>query len=315
MTLPRRHHYVWRHYLEAWEVDGLLQASRNGGPVFSSSAANVALQRDFYRLPKLETRDVEFIREVIERMALTPEGKKAAYGWLKPREVIARIEDVFAGFPMPAEVQTALDAFGIQTEEGFHSGLETKAVPLLDALRRGECDFWSEDGDDARIFCFFIAVQHVRTKRAAEKLKAGIESLEGEGITERSWPYLKFVFASNLGLSIYLERQNWQLNIVSAEDGANFIVADQPIMNLMKPVGHYGMALYYPLSPRRALLIEHITNPRIAPASGVMDKEKVDGLNLLMARYSHELVFAANREPLDWCNMQRARVPGAGRST
>ena len=76
MTLPRRHHYVWRHYLEAWEVDGLLQASRNGGPVFSSSAANVALQRDFYRLPKLQTRDVEFIREVIERMALTPEGKR-----------------------------------------------------------------------------------------------------------------------------------------------------------------------------------------------------------------------------------------------
>lgn len=296
-NVTRQQHYVWRYYLEAWETDGQLFASHNGAAPFPSSARGIGKQRDFYRLPRLVSNDLAFISETIDRMELPPEGRKAAYGWLRPWLAIHQVEQHFAGANMPTKVRSALTDFEIQAEERFHSWIETDAVPMLRSLREGDASFWNTD-KTAMSFSFFISLQHLRTKRMVDQIPVGIENQELSGTISRTWPYLKFAFASNMGLGFYRERTNWRLRLASAPQNIGFITSDQPTMNLTPGNGHYDLMIYYPISPELALFIEHDKNPTFALTSGTLTVEDVDGLNLRMARNSHAQIYGLDGEYL-----------------
>jgi hypothetical protein len=296
-NITRGQHYVWRHYLEAWEIKGRLFASRNRAAPYGSSAKKVGKERDFYRLPRLRPQDVAFADQIISGMQITDDAKRQARGWFDPAAVVKTVISHFAGRDMPEFVQSALNEFEIEAEEKIHSGIEDDATPLLSQLRQGDSSFWCKN-DDAAAFSFFISLQHLRTKRGVVKLAESFNAYDTDGVAERVWPYLKFAMASNMGFSFYQERTRWSLNVVSAGSQVQFITADQPTMNLIPPVDHNGIALFYPLSPMRALIMEHQDNSPIAPASGVMADAQVDALNLRLAGYAHEQVYGSDREYL-----------------
>ena len=63
----RKQHYVWRHYLEAWQDDkNLVQFSRNGKLLRPTNPKNLMVERDFYRLPYITRADAEFLKAFIQ---------------------------------------------------------------------------------------------------------------------------------------------------------------------------------------------------------------------------------------------------------
>lgn len=56
----RRHHYVWKKYLEPWTTDGQIWCLTNG-EIFRTNPKNVGQARDFYKLKELSDEDIAFI--------------------------------------------------------------------------------------------------------------------------------------------------------------------------------------------------------------------------------------------------------------
>ena len=80
VDIKRAHHYVWRHYLEAWEVDGRLCCLRDGKakPI---NAVNLAVEKDFYRLPELNEAELQFA--ILFAKSMPSHGEKVFKGFLK----------------------------------------------------------------------------------------------------------------------------------------------------------------------------------------------------------------------------------------
>ena len=62
----RIQHYVWRHYLEAWQdQDGLVHCARNGEILPSTKPRNIMAERDFYKLPRITKVDADFLQALL----------------------------------------------------------------------------------------------------------------------------------------------------------------------------------------------------------------------------------------------------------
>jgi hypothetical protein len=51
----RRHHHVWQNYFHPWTADGALYCLQDGR-IFRTGTRVVAVQMDFYKLPRLTTQ-------------------------------------------------------------------------------------------------------------------------------------------------------------------------------------------------------------------------------------------------------------------
>lgn len=77
---------------------------------------------------------------------------------------------------------------------------------------------------------------------------------------EAVWSVLKYINTTNLAWAIYSEREDWHPVILESRENLEFVTGDQPVIN-MAAVGlelheePSGLELYYPISPRKALLI------------------------------------------------------------
>lgn len=157
-------------------------------------------------------------------------------------------------------------------------------------------------------FSHFISVQHFGTKRIAEvigdgRLPSGLP-VEFQNI----WPVMRNVLVANMGFSLFADRQRWRLRTVRAAGIRRFITSDQPVMNLLEPVGHNDLALYYPLDPTVAALMEHLDNPGVVGEQTELDDDAVRMLNRRIFAFSHEQVIGthpdefADLEEADWAS-------------
>ena len=119
---------------------------------------------------------------------------------------------------------------------------------------------------------------------------------------------MRNVLAANMGFSLFADRQRWRLRTVRAAGIRRFITSDQPVMNLLEPVGHNDLALYYPLGPTVAALMEHLDNPGVVGEQTELDDDAVRMLNRRIFAFSHEQVIGthpdefADLEEADWAS-------------
>lgn len=294
MTTPRRHHYVWKHYLRAWEKEENICVLRKGTKPFKTSPENVAVMRDFYRIPTLHEEDERFVQAFIEQEQTHPMLRKLNAGWLRPYIKLSRLRRfVDSHAECDAEVLQELERMEIQVEENLHGRIETRAVDLLADLLKGSCDLWEVE-HDAMDFAFFISLQHMRTKRMRDLLAACYPEGESRDAMLRMWPVLRLILVTNMGWSLFSERAEWKLRALKVGGQIPFITTDQPTQNLMTGDGPNSLALFYPISPQRAVILEHRCNDTVVGDKDDLSDETVSILNQKMYGYSHEQVFGSD---------------------
>ena len=64
----RRQHYVWRHYLEAWQFKPDHTNCLRDQRIFTTNLTNIMVERDFYKLSWLTQLDVAFLELFLEKI-------------------------------------------------------------------------------------------------------------------------------------------------------------------------------------------------------------------------------------------------------
>jgi hypothetical protein len=75
---------------------------------------------------------------------------------------------------------------------------------------------------------------------------------------------------------------------------AEFITGDQPTLNLLPSDTHNGLALYYPVGPRAAAILEHRQNESVVGIGDDASDALVRTLNGHIYDFSHEQVFGTD---------------------
>lgn len=288
-------HYVWQKYLKPWMNDGKIHCLRNNEEVFLSNPRNVASERHFYKINELTSKDFELIREIFinNYSGLT---KETLENWLDPIEKIVINRDRV----MQTGSKTLNEKFDILLKnaiEELHMIVENNGINGLNKAQSGDISFLSEVQEIGIDFILFLTFQYTRTKKMKESVRQGL----GENVSiftnfDDAYniiaPLISMAFASTL----YNKIKNKELfcNIIYSNSGNAFITGDQPVINIHANfLGETSeLALYYPLSPKSAILIS-------GKEKSLITVEKIKEYNDLIEKQSLSLVFASDKSCLD----------------
>lgn len=294
--MKKRHqHTVWQHYLKSWTTaDGAIFCMSKGR-IFSTGTPVIAVEKDFYRLHNVTLDDITLIlwlasenshplNQKLHRQFLT--------GMSAPIILFGHLAKHDKG------IEEALDTFLTNALEEFYAGIEGRFIPLLARIRAGDASFYSDD-KDALEFVYFVCTQYMRTKAIRVRT---IERLKNNGLVDLThvWNLLSYMFAVNIGSSLYLERKNRKLVLIENRTETPFITGDQPVTNLLGTgqTEPNGLVLYYPIAPTLALILSEVgEEPPFA--SEHLNPETVTQLNARILAVSHGQIFGASRPPLE----------------
>lgn len=256
----KNQHYVWQNYLRPWTDDGKLFCLRNG-KIFRTNSKNIAVERYFYRTDALTKREIEFIEHLVIKRA-HPVLQRLHRSWLvtfdMPFQMIERWKTK-GGDPRKLE---ELEKFVKNNlHEEVHAQLERRAIVFLEFLLKKEIGFYLADGEEKREFLLFLSTQYGRTNKirtsVLENAARGAQDKLGINL-EKIWNPLVHIFATNIAFG--LSSHNFKLIFLENQSDLPFITGDQPVLNIHATNIRSGemvdkLELYYPLSPRLALLL------------------------------------------------------------
>ena len=254
----RRQHYVWRHYLEGWRAQDTLVASLIGDKLTRTRPSNIMVQRDFYRVGALTSADVATLRALLLRDKTSPALRDLHRKFIKQFHMLATLDVIAQADPRLRSQHKLLarDAV-IEAEERIHRGIEQHAVPILSALRNEDASVIHDTATSADFFNF-ISHQYFRTKAMRDTMANGLRTLVPADTAERIHHVFCHCIATNVGASLYCDRDDFELLFLRSPAPQCLITGDQPVVNLLAT--HDGtepseVALYYPLTPSLAMIL------------------------------------------------------------
>jgi hypothetical protein len=292
----RRQHHVWQHYLKSWATGDQVYCFREGS-VFCTNTLNVAVERDFYKLPALNSDDLALIKWLVIDPA-NPVAKQYHQEFLSALTAPARFVELHrASSTDPEELDEYLDIQRTNVLEDYHERVENSFQPLLDDILKSDLSFYSSEQHTIG-FLHFICVQHMRTKGIKERAIEGSRKNGGKDVS-RIWDVISHMFAVNIGMSLYLERTKRTLALVHNHTDIPFVTSDQPIINLHAKgaAPPETLSFYYPVSPRLALLLTEVNEAPAFTGDGLTSTQ-IRALNMRILDACHSQVFAANEAEL-----------------
>lgn len=274
----------------------------------------VAQQLYFYQLSELSAADGQFLRQFIA--TLPPVVRPLVEDFVLLSEWYSTLKQGLAAAPptgVNAEaIEQQLRDVEINSFEKIHGKIETSGERLvacrsLADLQALEDPNKDEDGDGLLTAVFFMCVQYFRTR---VRRNAAVQSFPSEWTdrVDRYWHILSFGLAASLARSIMADA-NRQFCFIQNTTAVELITGDQPVINILdESTNEQGdvteMALYYPLSPTCALLLQFTP-----PAEGTTevtrfraiaaDASQVASYNLAIFKRSEQFVFSSSRTVLD----------------
>lgn len=196
------------------------------------------------------------------------------------------------------ELDEVIDTFRANALEDYHSGIEASFLPSLKRALREDITFYSDEQSCITLF-HYLATQHMRTKGIKVKTIETLHRKSGLDVS-RIQDIMSHMAATNIGLSLFLERKKRQLILVENTTDLEFITGDQPIVNLHGDSKNPPKTLswYYPISPRLALLLPEVDEEPAVSTKGLTSVQ-VNNLNARIVAASHRQLFAQSRSALE----------------
>jgi hypothetical protein len=290
----KKQHYVFQGYLRPWAEDDLIYCFRDG-KIFQANLNGVACERFFYEIQNLTPREIEVVTGLFsDHPSQSLKQSQKDFLSIYSQPLILRNElDANA----PRRIREVLDRIIREGEESLHQTIEDKLLIFIRKMLAGDTSFYS-DNEQAAKFLHAICVQYTRTKEIRESAAQLIgESFKGCDV-RRMMSVLAPLTAMAVGLSLYSDRENFDLVLLENETNTPFITADQPIINLHHSLNGkppLKFELYYPLSPSKAMLLVEKGSPHNRLPGSV----SINNYNVMMLKNSCEQVFSNSGEYLN----------------
>ncbi|QQT55343.1 DUF4238 domain-containing protein [Sphingobacterium multivorum] len=148
--------------------------------------------------------------------------------------------------------------------EKAHEIIENLGRFLLNARDKKDVDFLNESEKFFEAM-MYICFQYFRTRKIKNIMMEAFATVE-HFITSRVWPQMTFILSTVLAKSLSLDK-NLRIYFLNNSSDVNFITGDQPIFNLLgddldSESFAKNLELYYPLSPKVAMLIKVSSEPK-----------------------------------------------------
>lgn len=296
----RQHHYVWAHHLRRWSIDGKrVWQTTPRGKVVCDSVAGVARERDFYRASMLTPIQIGLIRRTIALADRTLQGihLRTLNRWLTIQRQHKLITERGLG---SAEIDEAFEALQSNFIETLHTGHELGARPTLDALAQQDLSVL-EQPQHLVALMFFFGQQLTRTKRFRTLFFAAAQSgpnPEYANDFDDAWWLLSYILGSNVGWSLYADRRQHTLSLLTTDPAHPLIIADQPIVNLFdnpepgKPPDFGNF--YFPICPTLGLAV--CDQAVFSMGLHALSADEVHRLNAAQAKTAQNFIFGNERE-------------------
>lgn len=276
------------------------------GRIFESNIMGIGQKRDFYKLKYLSSHDIAFVRRLV--VDVSPKHLQDLHeNLIYQFALVFRLREwaTLKGINDRA-VDIIFDQAIHNLEENLHTGIEQTAIKYIDAILREDIEFYNTD-EGCRDFSYFLCTQYMRTDNAKQRVLEAVDSIEGIDF-ETIWNVLSHIFATNMGWVLFAERRLYKMILMKNETEKEFLTGDQPVLNTHAKPGVSNilpekLELYYPVSPRIAILIREAEEYKDVQQQLVTESDVLN-YNNLVVRNSRRQVYATSVDVLQEYNSE-----------
>lgn len=302
MEIKRKHHYVWREYLRSWchSKDMIHTYIKSNDKLFSSNLINVAQQKYFYSLEDFTTeeeKDLEtFVRNFSNKNML-----KANLALYELFISYSKIKRTFIKTEInnKQKVDEFLLALKANTLEDFHSLIENLGSKIINTTSFEDLSFLNNKEDEYNTMLFFC-IQYLRTNKNKKSVEKKIQYFKK--VIPKYLNLISILFAQMLASQLLINKKVKYIYYENQTD-LDFITSDQPLVNILKDLKDENglptdFELYYPISPRIAILI-HYKEQKNKYEYSKINANKVNELNEFIFKNAEEFIFSISEKQLD----------------
>ncbi|MFT8948435.1 MAG: DUF4238 domain-containing protein [Acetobacter aceti] len=288
----KRQHHVWRRYFLPWANDKKLYAYINK-KICRPNAINISVKSYMYELKVPNKKEIELIKSLF-----LDERYKNKIIVENNKKILECYEMAFF-LKQDGETNEIVDLYLKNSIESGHEELENDFDVIFNKMIEKDLSFY-ENIRDRIVFYSWLSTQSLRTFGVRQKSIERINKIIDVDVSS-SWAIISVLLASELGLSLFLEKPKRPIFLIENKTEITFLTSDQPIINLDARDDGYSpahLSWYYPLGPRLALLF-----PEPGKHEGlygkVLDYDQVDYLNKKVVDLSHAQFYADSRRTIE----------------
>jgi len=302
MQVKKKHHYVWKKYLKSWsenrQVPALIKKSKK---IIKSNPEGLAQQRYFYALEEFTQEEEIILKELVRlwskestlKINLEFYENFISYSKLKRLTKTIDLED-----KKNSELKDKLNLLRTNTMEDSHMILESFGKKLI-SIRKYEDLTFLDNEMEFFFTMIFISFQYLRTKNMQLKTKS--LTVKYDYLSPKFLNFLPFIYATGVADSLTYDKQTRFIFLDNTSE-VDFITSDQPLINnKINQLNDNGtiaqLEIYYPITPRIALLI-HYQQQKEKYRKISLDSLDVNNYNKTMYEHSNEFVFASSTSQL-----------------
>lgn len=291
----RIQHTVPQWYMKNWgDGDGRVAFSRNGQILGPTKPRRILGRRDFYEAPSLTVQDISFLSTFVATHVTSENARPMAEAILEGALFHSTLKTLVPpSAHLPAEDKELLSGALKDHEERRLAESEGRAKAVADRLLEGDADVLVESESALDFFEFLGDMAFRGHGIRASIAKSGPLSEGGAAILAR-------IVGANMTCVHFLDRLGHPVTILRNETPRRFVTSDSPVVNILAPQEDRmpedeEYALYFPLSPFRALIVPPWKQEFTAETA---TEELVVSLNAWIASRAHETLVAQCHDDL-----------------
>ncbi len=298
MQVKKKHHYVWKEYLKSWTENEKIPALvKNEKKIITPNPEGVAQQRYFYALEEF-TEEEEIILKELVNLWSKESTLKINLEFYETFTLYSKLKRLTKTIDLNDELKEKLNLLRTNTMEDSHLIFENFGNKIINIRKFEDLTFLDEEME-LFFTMIYISFQYLRTKNMQLKIKVAVEKYDY--LSPKFLTFLPFLYATGIADSLTYEKKTKFIFLENTSE-IDFITSDQPLINnKIEELNDNGtiaqMEIYYPITPRIALII-HCQEQNEKYRKVSLNSNEVNNYNKTIFNHSNEFIFASSTEQL-----------------